>query len=111
MISRIVSDKKSNAAYVTYSATGLRGTLYVPKSWIDGEAPDVLDVNLSLVVPSAQKTTSAKMTPEERKAHMAELAERRKNMTPAEKVEAKRKKLEKEQAALAKLEAEMAAGQ
>jgi hypothetical protein len=54
------------------------------------------------------KASKASMTPEERKAHLKAAREAYQAMTPAQKIAAKREKLEKEMAALRKQEAKIA---
>lgn len=93
-------------SFVTFNVKGLRGSIYVPKSMISGDAPDTANLDgINFVAPGAQKETVAKMSPEERKASLAKAREARKNESPAEKATRARLAAEKAQKRADKLAA------
>ena len=90
------SKQPAKANAVVYQIAGLRGTIRFVKTLFAGEAPEVLTVDgATFATPTAPKV---KLTPEERKAARAA-------MTPAQKIEAERKRNANAQAKLAKMEA------
>lgn len=93
-------------AYVVFKIKGLRGSVYVSKSMISGDAPATATIDgISFVAPGAQKEPVAKMSKEERVAALAAAREARKNETPAQKAERARVVAAKATAKAAKLTA------
>ena len=98
--------EKSSKGYVSYSVGNLRGSVYIPVSMFVGDAPDTIEVSgVTFAEGNPATISKAKMTPEERTAQLKAAAEKRKNMTPAERAEAAKKTAERAAARAAKLEA------
>ena len=88
-----LTKKSETATHVVFVAPNAR--LSVRKSRIEGDIPSKIHLSgITLGVASAS------LTPEQRKA----AAEARKNMTPAQKLDAQKKLLEKQRARVAKME-------
>lgn len=84
---KVNSDKKDGN--VRYSAPGMRGSIWISSTLLEGAAPDSITLGdeINFVAPGAVTSPAAraKMTPEERAAAKVAAKEARAKETPADK--------------------------
>lgn len=104
--------KTDKSGSTSYSIDGLKSSVYFNKGMFAGEAPDTIEINADPSIfaqpGSTVKAAAPRMTAEERKAEAARKKAEFDALSPAEKAALK---LEAARAALAKLEAAVAAAQ